>query len=316
MRSLGKDIVELFGFASDDVSSEAISYYERSTCPFVGITCTKNNHDRSLVYGVCSVTNGMKRGEHQEVIVCPNRLYENNYAIFQRVLDEVWSAGTDLIVGGSLSDLRKKALQASRPVVAFGQNSGAEIAVRSNGDMSMDWVLQKYDVQGQALIPDQFVGVEVQSIDITGNYRDNWLAYREQKLQPSLAQKNSYMVPASGHGLNWANVHKRLIPQIIRKGNLYRRSKRCAGFYFLVPEIVYRVFEEVIGKIPEQQGPSRDNISIHTYSLGDTLAAGNPRSLKFVRSVHLDLQAVALSFINNYSEQAPEELDRRLRSLL
>ncbi|MBO8589981.1 restriction endonuclease, partial [Staphylococcus aureus] len=55
-------------------------------------------------------------------------------------------------------------------------------------------------------------------------------------------------LPTSQHGLNWANVHKRLIPQIIRKGVVYSRSNYVKkGLYFILPEIVYNKFEDVIG---------------------------------------------------------------------
>ena len=123
----------------------------------------------------------------------------------------------------------------------------------------MDWVLQSYDTNGHTLVPMEFVGIEVQSIDITGNYRDTWDAYRQMKEGIPVTD-----VPSSGHGLNWANVHKRLIPQIIRKGNIYSKSERCKGFYFIVPEAVYQKFEEVIGDVPTLGAPHRENLSVIT----------------------------------------------------
>ena len=84
-------------------------------------------------------------------------------------------------------------------------HSGHEINLR--GKLSMDWVLAKIE-DGTLL---EYTGVEVQSIDITGNYRDAWYAYK------NLAANRSKPIPSSAHGMNWANVHKRLIPQIIRK---------------------------------------------------------------------------------------------------
>ncbi|CAH1044724.1 hypothetical protein HPTD01_3202 [Halomonas sp. TD01] len=95
----------------------------------------------------------------------------------------------------------------------------------------MDWVLAK--VKNGKL--QQYVGVEVQSIDITGNYRDSWHTYK------NLNTSFSGDIPRSEHGLNWANVHKRLIPQLIRKGVVYSNSKLVpSGLYFIVPDIVYK----------------------------------------------------------------------------
>ncbi len=42
----------------------------------------------------------------------------------------------------------------------------------------MDWILQKYSPAPLGVFrPSGFIGIEVQSIDITGNYRENWQAY-------------------------------------------------------------------------------------------------------------------------------------------
>ena len=96
----------------------------------------------------------------------------------------------------------------------------------------MDWVLAK--VKSGKL--KEYVGIEVQSIDITGNYRDCWHSYNN--LTPG-----TKIISSSCHGMNWANVHKRLIPQIIRKGLVYSRSSMVKkGVYFIVPDIVYRKF--------------------------------------------------------------------------
>jgi hypothetical protein len=51
---------------------------------------------------------------------------------------------------------------------------------------------------------------EVQSADTTGNYRANWDAY----------SKELDSIPDSEHGMNWANIWKRLIPQLILKGSI------------------------------------------------------------------------------------------------
>ncbi len=214
-------------------------------------------------------------------------------------------------MGGSLAELKSKALHVENPIIAFGQNSGKELQVNSNGALSMDWVLQSYDIDNGKLIPIDFVGIEIQSIDITGNYRDNWGAYKDVKLGSSVDS-----VPNSGHGLNWANVHKRLIPQIIRKGNVYEKTNRCVGFFFIVPEPVYQKFEEVIGEIEALPGPKKENLSVITIQLGNNVAEGQIRELKIVREVHYSLADIAAAFIGNMSPNAPKELEDNLAGIL
>ena len=314
MRAQGRDIVELFGYRPDDLSPAARQAFANRHCPFSNSQCSKTNHDQSIIYGVCSVSNGTKVGAHDQVIVCPKRLYQKQYGIFHDLVGEVWGADTDLIIGGTLPALQQRAAKVRRPAIAFGHDSGTEISVNSNGQMSMDWVIQNYTNDG-GLNPQQFIGIEVQSIDITGNYRDNWSSYEQMKTSGQIPNAGDAVVN-SGHGLNWANVHKRLIPQIIRKGNIYRMSDRCAGFYFVVPEVVYRKFEEVIGPLPELDGPANDRISIKTYSFGPVTPDGESRDICPVRTVHFDLLDVARAFITNVDEDAPTRLDQRLRGII
>lgn len=312
MRANGRDIVELFGYRPDDVSPAAVAAWKSKQCPFTSGTCTKTNHNQTEIYGTCSVSSGVNQAEGSEIIICPKRLYANKHALFNNVLESAWhNQSKSLVSGGTLAALKEKALAVENPVIAFGQGSGKEIAINSNGQMSMDWVLQSYTKNGHDLVANDFVGVEIQSIDITGNYRDNWDAYRRMKEGQQVDS-----VPNSGHGLNWANVHKRLIPQIIRKGNIYAKVERCVGFYFILPDAVYKKFEEVIGSVPTAGAPARENLSVITFRLDKNVEDGSHRSLELVRQVHYPLGDIAAAFIANLSEAAPQQLDQSLRSIL
>ena len=123
----------------------------------------------------------------------------------------------------------------------------------------------------------EYVGIEIQSIDITGNYRDAWHGYKNLPNSNIPIDK----IPSSSHGLNWANVHKRLIPQLIRKGVIYSRSDLVRkGLYFVLPEIVYNKFEDVIGSdIPTVNNASRETLTVLTYSLGSNVPPGRHREL-------------------------------------
>lgn len=310
LRARGRDIAELFGYAPDDTSDGAVSAFESGTCPFSGRRCSKIDHSTGTVYGVCSVTRGSKAGPQDDVVVCPQRLYAGDFSVLEMVVRDVWGQNgpEELIIGGTAADLRRRALAETAPVVAFGQHSAREV---STGSMSMDWVLQSYGVKNGRLIPASVVGVEVQSIDITGNYRDPWSAYRSMKA----GQKPS-AVPDSGHGLNWANVHKRLVPQLIRKGNIYRRLPNSQGFFFLTPEAVFQRFESILGPVECTDGPATDVLSVRTFALGDEMGNGKHRALLPVRSLNLRLDDVAAAFVSHVDESAVDEFAIRLAAML
>ncbi|HHG3487653.1 TPA: NotI family restriction endonuclease [Vibrio parahaemolyticus] len=311
MRAIGRDISELFGFAPDDMSEEAINYWRTKMCPFRGGVCTKFNHDRSVIYGVCSVTNGANKED--EVIVCPKRLYAESFLPLRDVVSVVWpNEDCAFVADGSTGELFEKARSSGdNYVIAFGQGSGNELSVSTaNGKLSMDWVLQRYKNDDGKVLPHDFVGIEVQSIDITGNYRDAHAAYSSLKSGELVTD-----IPNSGHGLNWANVHKRLIPQIIRKGNVYREMDRCAGFFFVLPDTVFKKFEEVLGFLPERTGPRRDRLSILTYSLESSEEAGSLRKLKRDRIAHYDLDDIITAFSSNSGKEPALELEKYLQML-
>jgi hypothetical protein len=307
MRAKGQDIVELFGFAPNDPSAIAKQQFERTDCPFVKGQCGKTNHNKTLIYGTCSVTAGR---EKREVIICPKRLYADKYRVLSDAANAVWG-NIALVAGGAISELREQALTFDECAIAFGQNSGREVTINSNGKLSLDWVIQRYKRINGKLVAQDYIGIEVQSIDITGNYRDNWQAYRDIKFG-----SRPNVVPDSGHGLNWANVHKRLIPQIIRKGNVYSFTKRCSAFFFILPDLVYEKFEQILGDIPEQNAPSNQNLSVLTYGFGPVSNDGEHRNLVLHRTKHHSLSDIAHAFITNCGDTVSDELDEMLQTFV
>lgn len=289
------DIVEIFGYSPDDLSVAARNAWNRKHCIFVGAPCSKTNHDGSEVYGTCSVTS---RGN--DCIICPNRLYENNYSILSVVADDAFGSGLPLYLYDEYLSKRKNGT-AGTCVVALGQKSGKE--VKLGRQLSMDWVLAK--VNENKLV--EYVGVEVQSIDITGNYRDNWASYRDLPLN----FPGNIEIPASEHGMNWANVHKRLIPQIIRKGLIYSRSNLVAsGLYFVLPDLVYKRFEDVIGgDIPLVEDKSPDNLTVMTYELGPLVSHGGVRSIVPVRHIRFTLEEFSSRFVAGNNLPSGFDLD-------
>lgn len=311
MRANGKDLAELFGYSPDDGSIEAQSARREKICIFTGSQCTKTNHDRSIIYGVCSVTEGSKPNPSRDVVICPKRLYGNDFQIIRNIAIKTWGADYEFIAGGNLQELKqKKELTNNRlTAIAFGQNSGKEISISVGAQMSMDWVVQTYCDE----VPEEFIGIEVQSIDITGNYREAHSHYMEND---GKVQNHLLSPPRSQHGLNWANVHKRLIPQLIRKGNIYKDCKRCRGFFFIIPEVVYERFQDVLGTLEEMEGISPRGITIVTVSLSCNAKEGTSREIKTEQKGTYTIDSIKEAFSSMKGSGAHEVLNETLLTIL
>ncbi|MDM8545687.1 NotI family restriction endonuclease [Candidatus Venteria ishoeyi] len=294
-----KDLIEVFGYAPNDLSKEARSLWNIGGCPFINKSCIKINHDQTITYGTCSVTS-----PYGDIIICPNRLYSNNYEILKRVSNDAFGNLPFFLFDQYIENRTT----VNDCIVALGKNSGKEVQVGRH--LSMDWVLAK--IKDTELI--EYVGIEIQSIDITGNYRDAWHAYKN--LPNTKLPIDS--IPSSNHGLNWANVHKRLIPQLIRKGVVYSRSNLVKkGLYFILPEIVYKKFEDVIGQdIPNVIKPAHDTLTVFTYELGKNVQAGSQRELSKVRKLRFTLDDFSNRFISGPNLPPGEALDDAVKRIL
>ena len=288
------DIVEIFGYASDDLSRDARSLWGLGACPFVNRSCSKSNSDQTIIYGTCSVTTAFG-----DCVICPNRMYEMNYKSLRKVAEDAFGKDFEFLM---YEEFIPKRSDVNECIVALGQNSGKEVKIGNK--LSMDWVLAR--VKDGDLV--EYVGVEVQSIDITNNYRDNWYAYKN-------LNKDTSVIPRSEHGMNWANVHKRLIPQLIRKGLIYAKSNLVKnGLYFVLPDIVYRKFEDIIGSdIPLVDKAAPDVLTVHTYSLSGNVEHGKQRNLVIEREIRFKIDDFSKRFISGANLPSGEELDCAVR---
>jgi hypothetical protein len=139
--------------------------------------------------------------------------------------------------GGNMSSMYagrvavEKAKEESCGAIAvFGHGWRGELRLpkrEGTGSYFVDWVLAKLDGNGELI---EFTAIEVQTIDTTGNYRtarDRLLKYRE--------------VVDDTVGFNWENVSKRIIPQLIYKGQVLQREDLCkSGLYFVCPEPIFK----------------------------------------------------------------------------
>lgn len=223
-------VYEFFGYRASDRSDIAVATAGSGTCPFIGDTCQKTLSD-GTISGVCTV----KPVTTAPVICCPIRLYADEYKILKDIAARAFSDDLPLVAGGrAYAEARRSGF----PVVAvFGKRWGGELRLPQKdgvGNYYVDWVLGLLDGEGELT---EFVAVEVQTIDTTGNYRasrDGLLGSAREVVQSTV-------------GLNWENVNKRIIPQLVYKGQVLQREAKCRkGLFFVCPTPVY---DKIMGRL-------------------------------------------------------------------
>lgn len=308
-RATGNDLCEIFGYAPDDKSEAARLQWKSQRCPFVGGVCVKGGTPKGstvrVVYGSCSLANKTATGL-EEVVICPRRLYANGYATLRACVHDAIGKDVPIYLASEYSSRKRKKTLPGDFVVLLGQNSGKEIAL-SNPDvieLSLDWVMARVVTGKLNLI----IPCEVQSIDTTGNYHANWTAY----------SKELSKVPDSQHGMNWANVWKRLIPQIILKGLIASTSPKCKkGMYFIVPNRVYIQFEKLVGPVPAPDpAHPHDTLTVMTYDLGPAVRSGAMRALVNTRVARLRATGFAKAFGSGSQLPSGYQLDQKVAEAL
>lgn len=269
-------IIEFFGYNPQDHSRAATEARRNLKCPFLGRQCVKTLSD-GLVSGACTLkaTNG------GPVICCPIRLYANNYEILRDVAKIAFGPVIPLVPGGAITD------QTGECVAVFGKGWGKELRLPTRGKSGayfVDWVLAHVSRKGELI---NFVAVEVQSIDTTGNYRKE----RETYL------KGKPFEGSSTAGFNWENVNKRILPQIIYKGHVLRQEPLCQkGLFFVCPTPVYAKISERLGGGLRPYAMQPGSLTIMWYDIDPPAALGKPRELVRVGQFTTTIDQVALAF--------------------
>jgi hypothetical protein len=204
-------------------------------------------------------------------------------------------------------------------VAVFGHGRGGELQipqpVNEDGEtssFSIDWGLAKIDSAGKL---QQFTAVEVQTIDTTNSYRPASEAYFNSVEYGGYLGKNSGWTNA---GFNWANVSKRILPQLIYKGYVLRREALCTkGLFFVCPTAVLkRVRSRLGGKLLEYPVAS-GTITFRSYSLGAEAPQGTQRALVLDDTFTTTVEQMAYAFVSpvNLPEMGVYEraIDRGLR---
>lgn len=244
-------ISEFFGYKATDKSKAALEAAAKRICPFMGSFCTKILARSRVVSGVCSIR--QKSEGSPNVICCPIRLYADNYKMLYTIAEHAFKAKLNLYAGRNAVE---RAKQEDGAVAVFGKGWGGELRLpqrKGVGSYFVDWVLARLDGKGELA---ELTAIEVQTIDTTGSYGN---------AQKALASRRE--VISDTVGLNWENVSKRIIPQIIYKGQVLQREDLCrSGLYFVCPNPVYqRVIDRLGGKERLPKFPSQP-ASIHFVS--------------------------------------------------
>lgn len=238
-------ISEFFGYRAEDHSRKARLCISRQRCPFLSSFCTKNlGHSADRVHsGVCAIR--QVSDDSPTVICCPNRLYADKYKMLAVIAKKAFGADLRMYAGRLAVNAAKKEQGA---IAVFGHGWGGELALpkrQGKGAYYVDWILARLDSDGKLV---DFTAIEVQTIDTTGSYR----SARNSLIESKAIVKDTV-------GLNWENVSKRIIPQIIYKGQVLQREEMCrTGLFFVCPLPVYqKVLERLGGKEKLPQFPTQ-----------------------------------------------------------
>ena len=90
-----------------------------------------------------------------------------------------------------------------------------------------------------------------------------------------------------------------------------------SGLYFVVPDIVYKKFEEIIGAdIPLVKAKGPDVITVHTYALGKAVQEGMIRNIVPVRQLRFKMEEFSERFVSGPNLPPAEELDSAIINAL
>lgn len=199
-------IVEAFGYPPNATSNEAVDARARCWCPFMDSPCLKVRS--SAETGICSIRYKAAGFDTQmSWAVCQHRLKGKP---FKEAARRHFGAATDvrLVTEVGIDDPR----------------------------MSLDGIATRPRPDSDDI---DLVGIEAQTIDTRGgSLKPAWNAYTSGRPE---AWREFYPKRPS-YGVNTANVWKRLLPQVMNKGRLYRGWD--SKLYVLVHDPVFQVITQ------------------------------------------------------------------------
>lgn len=179
---LGTPIASQAGFPHEVHRARAMAGLDPAAsgflCPFMDRKCVKRSTSLGREPYPVCSIRRNVEGVPKQVCVCPKRFYSVDF----------------------LTDVVQHCWTGSPPV-----NPQIAREVKMTGFGNVDFVIA--DVEQGGAVSD-FLSVELQAIDISGSVMP---AYRALRANRDLERRPAF-------GLNWANVYKRYITQLIRKG--------------------------------------------------------------------------------------------------
>lgn len=171
-------------------------------CPYINSTCPKRSTNLpDEPYPVCTIWKGNPLEPDPAIdliCVCPKRFHHTDF--LADVIEHCWPGQ-----------------KPTNPLIAP--------EVKMEGFGNVDFVIADVGAAGEI---GQFLSVELQAIDITGSV---FKAYQALRAGDDLEKRPTY-------GLNWDNVYKRYITQLIRKGYYHHHWK--SKIVAVIQEQIYR----------------------------------------------------------------------------
>jgi len=304
---MAKKILELFGYAPDDSSAIASAARELQACPMIGGLCSKEigSAENRIRSGVCTIAD--KDGG--PVIICPIRLYADQYELLSTVAKLAFKVETVTLVDGRKA-VAASSTTKSQLVAVFGKGWGGELKVpgrpvsgRKSSGFFVDWILARLDVNKNLV---EFAALEVQTMDTIGSYR----AEREAIL-------NGHAHIGKSVGPNWENVNKRILPQLIYKGHLLEREALCqSGLFFACPEAVYNKIMDRLNSTLADYPLKNNSLTFVPIRLQASQGLGVPRSIEALPVKITTIQQVQIAFSSPTNLPEAGAYERAIRTAL
>ncbi len=282
-------IVEFFGYRPLDPVGRSLA--DQKKCPFVNAACIKPRH------GACS----LEQSTGQPVIICPNRLYDKSHEVLDEIAKHAFGRNVGITEASEIALLKATGALTGNEVAVFGKYWGSELSIPQpnnpdeleTGGFFIDYVLARLSPAGEM---EEFTAVEIQTIDTTNSYREQSEAFFEGK---SFTDKRGNNPGWSNAGLNWANVSKRILPQLIYKGYVLRRERRCGkGLFFVCPTAVLNKIRARLGTKMLEYPIAAGTITFQAYDLGPDNGSGIRRELVKGETFTTTVEQVAYAFVS------------------
>lgn len=283
-------IVEFFGYAPLDPAGLVSAV--ANLCPFVNASCIKPNH------GSCAV----EQSEGGAVIVCPNRLYEGGHRMLGDIAIQAFGPGVELTPAGEIARRKSAGTLSGNEVAVFGKYWGSELSIpqpraaddeEDAGGFYIDYILARLDVTGAVA---EFTAAEIQTIDTTGSYKEQSDAYFNGN---PFTDSRGNTPGWSKSGLNWANVSKRIVPQLIYKGYVLRRERLCGkGLFFVCPSAVLKRVRARLGTKMLDYPIAAGTVTFQAYDLGEYPGSGRVRELVKGETFTTTVEQIAYAFVS------------------